>query len=87
MTQFEMVTRRATFQFPSLNFTAAEADESRQFVIVMFSHANAGPQTGEEIKMMQSSPVSMTQFEIRTSRQPSRSMPSAQTPSFRLVYA
>ena len=35
---------------------------------------------------MASSPVSMTELAITTSVQPSGSMPSAHTPSFRLVW-
>src|ERR1051326_6870753 len=65
--------------FPSLNFTAAEAEESRQLVTEMFSQRRAGPQASVEMNTMQSSPVSIVQLAIRTSLHPSRSMPSAQT--------
>ena len=43
MTQFETVTRRTQFMLPSQNFKADEAEDSRQFVMVMFSQGSAGP--------------------------------------------
>jgi hypothetical protein len=43
MTQFETVTRRTQFMLPSQNFRADEAEDSRQFVMVMFSQGSAGP--------------------------------------------
>jgi hypothetical protein len=48
MTELSMVTRRTQLLFPSQNFTALEADESRQLVTVMFSHGSAGPQISAE---------------------------------------
>src|SRR5205823_1759954 len=76
---------RMPARFPSLNFTPADAEDSRQLVTLMFSQTKGGPQEFSETNTIQSSPVSMVQFEMETSLHPSRSMPSAQTASFKLV--
>ena len=65
--------------------TTVKWDASRQLVTITSSQSRAGPQASVEINTMQSSPVSMAQLEMPTSLQPSRSIPSAQTPSRRLV--
>jgi hypothetical protein len=43
MLQLSIVTLRTQFMFPSQNLIALDAEESRQFVTVMFSHGSAGP--------------------------------------------
>src|SRR5437899_1738864 len=72
-------------RLPSLNLTPAEAEESRQLVTLMFWQLRAGPHVSWETSATQSSPVSMAQLAIETCLHPSRSMPSAQTASFKLV--
>src|ERR1035438_4878374 len=84
ITVLSTVTCRMQFMFPSQNFNALEAEESRQFVAVMFSQGSAGPQILDDHNTMASSPVSMVLFEMCTSLHPSGSMPSAHTASFKL---
>ena len=43
ITVLSTVTCRMQFIFPSQNFRALDADDSRQFVTVMFSQGSGGP--------------------------------------------
>ena len=48
ITELSTVTLRMAFMLPSQNFKALEEDDRRQFVMVMFSQGNAGPEMFEE---------------------------------------
>src|SRR5208337_1105753 len=76
---------RTPARLPSANLIPAEAEERRQLVTQIFSQGRAGPHRLPDTKATQSSPVSMAHLATLTSWQPSRSMPSAQTPACILV--
>ena len=85
ITQLLITTWRTGPAISSPILTAAEAELSRQFVIVTFSHARAAPSKSRLFSEMQSSPVTIVQLEIRTSLQPLGLIPSLLTPSIRLL--
>ena len=48
ITQLSTVTLRTQLALQSQNFKAADAEERRQFVTVMFSQGSAGPKASVE---------------------------------------